>query len=99
MSSDEFEPEEEVMDENRGMDVDVNDDETEASWGQAGMDMDVEPLQGGGVMETRRRSRGKENIPDSVMMPPPLIERTSDEEMARKSGRLLWSTNYFFYSK
>jgi hypothetical protein len=99
LSGDEFEPEEEFIDEKQGMDVDINDDETEASWGQAGMDMDVEPMRGGGVMEARRRSKGKENMPDSAMMPPPLVERTPEDEMGRKSGRLLWSTNYFFYSK
>lgn len=104
LSEDGFEPEEEVNEEVPDMDIDEN--ETEASWGQAGMDLDVEvePLQGGGVMETHRRNSkaSKQQLGGMgmAMLPPAFPSRSSEEDaINRRAGRLLWSANYFFYSK
>lgn len=104
LSDDGFEPEEDLLDESMEVDMDVDENETEASWGQAGMELDVgtEPILGGGVMETRRRSSRTKRRPsgtETAMLPPALPNRLSDEDTSRRAGRLLWSTNYFFYSK
>jgi hypothetical protein len=84
--------------------------EGEAMWGNAGMEIEEEviPLHGGGVEVARVDSKGKRRTSD---MPPPALppsgaamaKRASvDDEMMgleRTGGGLLWSANYFFYSK
>lgn len=91
----ELSEDEEILDESLEMDLDEN--ETEASWGQAGMEMEVEPVLGGGVMETRQRRKSKGGPMEA---PPTLHKRSSEDDgLGRRGGGLLWSTNYFFYSK
>ena len=89
-------------------------DGAEAMWGQAGMEIeqDVIPLHGGGVEVSRVDAKGKRRTSD---MPPPALPPSGplnsaamskrgsiDDEMMgleRTGGGLLWSANYFFYSK
>ena len=89
--------------------------EGEAMWGHAGMEIEEEVihLHGGGVEVARVDSKGKRRTSD--MPPPALppsgpamgsvgmAKRASvDDEMMggeRTGGGLLWSANYFFYSK
>lgn len=97
LSEDGFEQEEEALDESLEMDIDEN--ETEASWGNAGMELDTEPMLGGGVMETRSRSKGRRLGGMEAAMLPPALPKRSSEEDGRRGGGLLWSTNYFFYNK
>lgn len=88
------------MDGEDDVDIDI-DNGPDPSWGQAGMEIEVEDLTGGGVQVVHRDSRGKRKSVD--MLPPMLPKRSSDEYdlgvRRRGGGGLLWSANYFFYSK
>lgn len=93
----ELSEDEEILDESLEMDLD-DENETEASWGQAGMEMELEPMAGGGVMETRQRRR--KSTGGAIGAPPMMHKRSSEDDgLGRRGGGLLWSTNYFFYSK
>ena len=76
--------------------MDVEDSETPASWGQGGMEMDDVP---GSVPMARTRTtsgKGKGDVRDT-----PVSDRLEEWEAGRvrRGGGLLWSANYFFYSK
>lgn len=83
------------------------DDPTEASWGQAGMELDMDGpppptgtlgsgSHGGGRRDSKSRPFGRVSDPAGTL---PMFKRPSEDEGVRGSGGLLWSANYFFYSK
>lgn len=71
------------------------DPETPASWGQAGMDLDEGPASVP-MARTRSMSGKAKRSSDDVA-----TGRSDDETagLGSRSGGLLWSANYFFYSK
>jgi hypothetical protein len=69
-----------------GMDVD-EDGDGPVSWGQAGMELDDVPV------PVHRRKSTSRAFPGSS----PIIRPVSHN--SERNGGLLWSANYFFYSK
>lgn len=96
-SEDDFGIEEEledVDDQRNDMDIDM-----EPSWGQAGMELDDVPPSAPPGAGKRRSVDGPSMTspmynPDSVAQ-----EEEWDAGRDRRMGGLLWSSNYFFYSK
>ena len=62
----------------------------EPSWGQGGMELDDVP-----VSRSEQNGRRRSKADEAGMMAPPLVPTKSND---RVRG-LLWSANYFFYSR
>lgn len=80
------EEEEDVVVVNDGMELD------EPSWGQGGMELDLDE-KAPGASSSRRRGSKYDPLPELVA--PPMEEVNSSDRIRG----LLWSANYFFYSK
>lgn len=78
--------EEDVVEVNDGMELD------EPSWGQGGMELDLDEKVPG-TSSSRRRGSKYDPMPEPVA--PPMEEAISSDRIRG----LLWSANYFFYSK
>lgn len=81
--SDEEYEEEVLVDEHRAEEMDLDD----PSWGQAGMEIDDAP------------SMAKRNSADRVKEINATFSASTRDTFERKKARLLWSQNYFFYSR
>lgn len=92
-----------------GMEIEMDGD-YQASWGQAGMELDDVPeiplldgsvrygVAGDGGMKSRRNSMmEKIDLSSSPFMTP--VDGQEEWNGERRVGGLLWSANYFFYSK
>lgn len=88
--SDEEIEEDPIIDEDRGDDMDLDD----PSWGQAGMELDDVP----GSLSARRRASGSKMSPVSPTFGPD-TSFSSNDGYEKRRARLLWSQNYFFYSR
>lgn len=85
--------EDEINGEHMDMDVD-----TPASWGQGGMELDdVNILSSVPMARTLSRSGKAERKGEDPMLQPG--DEDQDEVRAGRRAGLLWSVNYFFYSK
>lgn len=82
---------------NMDMDIDIDGEGPYVSWGQAGMDLEVNGAPSSSSSSMRPRSMSRNAIEDLEMGSPYLS--ASDFPAVRKVGGLLWSANYFFYSK
>lgn len=80
---------------NMDMDIDIDGEGAYVSWGQAGMDLELDGPSG--LSGQRPRSLSRNAIDDLEMGSPYLSAQ--DFPAVRKVGGLLWSANYFFYSK
>ena len=89
MSDDGYEEEEMMQDQADDMDMD------DPSWGQAGMELDDVPESA--PMSQRRRSSGGKRSPKAGA--DGSFSSGSYESHERRRGGLLWSQNYFFYSR
>lgn len=88
ISDDEVDEEPMVLDEEMADDMDLDD----PSWGQAGMELDDAP----GPASTGRKASLTQAKSSPSMRPDSSF---SSEGSERKRARLLWSQNYFFYSR
>lgn len=91
-----------LEEENYRMDVD-DESELPASWGAGGLELDDVPVSAP-MARSGSSSGGKKskNSDDAGTKPKLSAERLMDEWEAsrdRRAGGLLWSANYFFYSK
>ncbi|TXT15914.1 hypothetical protein VHUM_00417 [Vanrija humicola] len=82
-----------------GMDIDIDGGGAYVSWGQAGMEIELDDPPTA-PLSRRRRSLGSVDEMDDMSMPSPRSAlKDIGEWSPRKVGGLLWSANYFFYSK
>ncbi|WOO77864.1 Repressor of RNA polymerase III transcription maf1 [Vanrija pseudolonga] len=82
-----------------GMDIDIDGGGAYVSWGQAGMEIELDDPPTA-PLSRRRRSLGSVDELDDMSMPSPRSSlKGIDEWTPKKVGGLLWSANYFFYSK
>lgn len=77
------------------LDIDIDGEGPYVSWGQAGMDLEMDDVPAGS--SSRPRSFSRSMVDDLDMGSPNLTPQ--DYGNGRKVGGLLWSANYFFYSK
>jgi hypothetical protein len=84
------EEEEELMVGSSSSPMEIDDDgDLPVSWGQAGMELDDVPKSTG---MQKRRSERKSFVQNS-----PIVRPVSNN--SERGGGILWSANYFFYSK
>lgn len=91
---------EEMTMEDDSMDIDIDGEGAYASWGQAGMELELDDIPETSVSKTTR-SMSLSSAVDfgDLAMFSPTLGAVSDIGRRRKVGGLLWSANYFFYSK
>lgn len=79
------------------MDIDIDGEGAYASWGQAGMEIELDDIPETSVLKTTRSASlsSASDYGDLIFSP----SSVSDVPRGRNVGGLLWSANYFFYSK
>lgn len=97
-SEDGFELDAEEEAENKAIGADkIEVDETPASWGQGGMELDDMPKS---VQMVRTwSSSGKDRRKSGVDTPEEMGDDEREGGRGSRAGGLLWSANFFFYSK
>lgn len=88
------------MHEDDSMDIDIDGEGAYASWGQAGMELELDDVPETSVLKTTRSASlasSAIDFGDLAMFSPQ--STMSELGRGRKVGGLLWSANYFFYSK
>lgn len=86
------------------MDIDIDGEGAYVSWGQAGMDLELEGVPSSNSAKPRSSSfsgLSTQDYSDLIMSSPRLGPIGEDGEWSppRKVGGLLWSANYFFYCR
>jgi hypothetical protein len=94
---------EELMDMDDGMDIDIDGEGAYVSWGQAGMDLELDE-DGPSAVPSLSRSRSyssssRVRLDDFDLSLSPRLGAVDEFSSTRRVGGLLWSANYFFYSK
>ncbi len=79
-------------------------DDGPISWGQAGMELELDDVPESSVLPNPTRSVRSMSLSSAIdfsdlAMFSPTLGAISDSGRGRKVGGLLWSANYFFYSK
>lgn len=95
---------EELMDTDEGMDIDIDGEGAYVSWGQAGMDLELDDVPESSVAAPSARSRSyssssRVRLDDFDLSLSPRLGAVDEFTSSRRVGGLLWSANYFFYSK
>lgn len=93
--------EDEPMEED-SMDIDIDGEGAYVSWGQAGMDLELEGVPSSSTSKPRSSSFSGVGSEDLMFLSSPRlgpIGEFGEWSPPRKVGGLLWSANYFFYSR
>jgi len=94
-----------MMDMDDSMDIDIDGEGAYVSWGQAGMELELDDVPSSTAPPRTRSysSSSRVRLDDFDLSLSPRLgavdEHTASSFSSRRVGGLLWSANYFFYSK
>lgn len=90
-----------MEDDSMDMDIDIDGEGPYTSWGQAGIDLEMDGVPSSpGVRSRASFSSSSSRMDDfDLAMASPRLGAVDEYSSGRRVGGLLWSANYFFYSK
>lgn len=99
----EYEDSDTESDSGMDLDIDIDGEGPYVSWGQAGMELEMDGVPAAPSTRPQRRfstnTLGTVDELTDISMSSPRLGPSDDWNPGRRVGELLWSANYFFYSK
>jgi hypothetical protein len=89
----------EAMDLDDSMEIDIDGEGAYVSWGQAGIELDMDDVESSAPRARSYSSPSRVRLDDLDLSMSPRLGAVEEFSSSRRVGGLLWSANYFFYSK
>lgn len=86
-------------DDSMDLDIDIDGGGAYPSWGQAGMDLELDEDIASAPARSRSFSSASQYLIEDLVGGSPRLTAVDEYSSGRRVGGLLWSANYFFYSK